>query len=64
MSYDLDDKEMPILNEKTKNKTIKEVKLIDGLHGENYLVIVFNEGTALQINYDYIYEWDILEEHY
>jgi hypothetical protein len=47
------------MSKKIKSKTVKSVSIEEGLC--DFLVFVFDDGTILKIQYDYLYGYEIKE---
>lgn len=44
-----------------QGKTILRCEAPDR-HGDDFLVFHFTDGTSLHIRYDYIYEWEVIDD--
>ena len=57
---DFNDSTIGILSDTIKGKTVESVENDNGY--DDTFTIRFNDGTALRIRYDYIYEWELVQE--
>lgn len=48
-----------IMSNAVKGKTIE--RIIDYSRIDDYLAIIFTDGTSLEIRYDYIYDWTLVD---